>query len=223
MPVSSGRRRVHCRRRDDAAGFTLIELIVTITLLGILVALSLPSFTAWIRNTQVRSTAEALQNGLRLAQAEAVRRNRPMVLTFTDATPALDAAALSGGGGKNWSLQAIAKGGDSATDATRFVSGGVLGDVASGVTIADFAGAGIAAICFSSNGRLLALAAPPTATGTPNTGVTDAACAGTPARFVVTTTAATRPLHVLVQLGGQVRMCDPNRPTLSSTSPDGCP
>lgn len=193
-------------------GFTLIELVVTITLLGILVALSLPTFTAWIRNSQVRTVAEALQNGVRTAQAEAVRRNRQVVLSFTNATPAPPTAApwAVAAGGKNWWAQTVAQFGETA----EFARAGSLADVASGVGITATPAA--TAICFNSNGRLVANAAP---------GVPGASCDAPVAllRFDISQTSADRPLRVTVAAGGQVRICDPNRPTLSSTSPDGCP
>lgn len=56
-------------------GFTLIELVIAITILGILIVLGVPSFTEWIHNTQVRNAAEASLNGLQVARAEAMRRN----------------------------------------------------------------------------------------------------------------------------------------------------
>lgn len=195
-----------------ARGFTLIELVVTITLLGILMALSLPTFTAWIRNSQVRTVAEALQNGVRTAQAEAVRRNRQVVLSFTNATPAPPSAAPWAvvAGGSNWWTQTVAQFGET----TEFARAGALADVASGVTIT--ATPATTAICFNSNGRLVTNAA---------TGVPGASCVApnTLLKFDVTQTSADRPLRVTVAAGGQVRICDPNRPALSSTSPDGCP
>jgi len=187
-------------------------LFVTITLLGILVALSLPSFSKWIRNSQIRTTAESLQTGIRTAEAEAVRRNRLVVLSFTNSAPALNATAVAGG--KNWQIQAVAQFGESSTDTTRFISSGTLGDIDSTVTIADYAGAGISAICFNSNGRVTVLRGH----RRPGSYVQPA-----PVTFVVNQTSADRPLRIIVQVGGQLRMCDPNRPTLSSTSPDGCP
>jgi len=41
--------------------------------------------------------------------------------------------------------------------------------------------------------------------------------------FDITTTNADRNLRVYLMLAGQVRLCDPKRPTLSTSSPDGCP
>lgn len=189
--------------RAAASGFTLIELIVTFTLLGILVALSLPSFTAWIRNSQVRTVAEAVQSGLRTAQAEAVRRNQAVALSFTnDANPQLNPTVVANG--RNWSLQTVASpftnGG-----AAEWISSGVLSDVASGVSIT-----GPAAVCFDANGRVVMLPAPSNCTA--NSQTVD----------VSFPPSADRPLRVLVAVGGQVRMCDPAR-TLSATTPDGCP
>lgn len=56
-------------------GFTLIELVIAIAILGILIALGIPSFTEWIHNTQVRNAAEGALNGLQIARSEALRRN----------------------------------------------------------------------------------------------------------------------------------------------------
>ena len=192
--------------RPPSRGFTLIELMVTLTLLGILVALSIPSFTSWLRNSQIRTVAEALQSGIRMAQGEAVRRNRQVVMYFTNANPASGSTAVAGG--KNWALQTVAQFGETA----EFIAGGKLTDIASSVAIANDQAA--TAICFNSNGRVVANASP---------GVSGASCPAAATVFNVTMTGADRPLRVMLQLGGQLRMCDPNRPQLSSTSPDGCP
>lgn len=192
-----------------ARGVTLIELVVTLAVFGILFLLAVPSMSLWIRNSQVRTVTEGLQNGLRLAQNEAARRNRQVVFSLTNATPALNAVAAETG--RSWSLQALPlmAGGEDA----QFIQGGALGDVASGVTVT-----GPAAICFNPLGRLIA--APSSRTGVAADCLVDAA---NPTRsFDVSLPGSDRPLRVTVSIGGQVRMCDPAR-TQSSTQPDGCP
>jgi len=55
-------------------GFTLIELMITIIVLGILVALAAPSFRTMIINQQSEAIGEDLVTAFQLARSEAVRR-----------------------------------------------------------------------------------------------------------------------------------------------------
>lgn len=57
-------------------GFSLIELLVTITVLALILTVAMPTLGTWMDNTRIRNTAEALQNGLQTARSEAVRRNQ---------------------------------------------------------------------------------------------------------------------------------------------------
>ena len=56
-------------------GFSMVELLIGITIVSILVVAGLPSYTAWIQNTQIRNATESVLNGLQLARNEAVRQN----------------------------------------------------------------------------------------------------------------------------------------------------
>ncbi|MDR2215277.1 MAG: GspH/FimT family pseudopilin [Nevskiaceae bacterium] len=68
-----------------ARGFTLMELVTTIAIAAILVAIAAPDMSLFVKNGRIRAAAESLQNGLTLARAEAVRRNRNVVF-IRDAT-----------------------------------------------------------------------------------------------------------------------------------------
>lgn len=61
-------------------GFTLIEMMVTLTLLAILIALVTPSFQGLLRDNQAAAQANALVGSLMLARSEAIKRNAPVVL-----------------------------------------------------------------------------------------------------------------------------------------------
>lgn len=56
-------------------GFTLIEMMIVITILAISMALGIPSYRTWVQNTQIRNAAESIQNGLQRARTEALVRN----------------------------------------------------------------------------------------------------------------------------------------------------
>lgn len=63
-------------------GVTLTELLIGIVILGIMIAVALPSYTIAIQNTQIRTAAESVLSGLQLARNEAVRRNTDVRLVL---------------------------------------------------------------------------------------------------------------------------------------------
>jgi type IV fimbrial biogenesis protein FimT len=194
-------------------GFTLVELMVTISLLALLLFAAVPSFTQWSRNTQIRSAAESLQNGLRLARTQALTSNRQVVFSLHSLQPGLNVAAAATG--LNWGIQTVPL---IAGETAEFIQGGNFASTVSGLTINSPGPApappATAAVCFNSIGQQVSQA-------TPGTGV---ACVAAATSFVVSrvneVAGEDRPLTVTVSLSGQVRMCDPARP---SGSPDACP
>ena len=65
----------HPMRLQRSRGFTLIELMVAISIFAILTMLAVPLYSQFIANTQIRSATESIVNGVRSAQTEAVKRN----------------------------------------------------------------------------------------------------------------------------------------------------
>ncbi len=59
-------------------GFTIIELLIAFVLIALLVILGMPSFARLLRDSEIRSTAESVVNGLRVARSEGLRRNLPV-------------------------------------------------------------------------------------------------------------------------------------------------
>jgi type IV fimbrial biogenesis protein FimT len=69
-------------RSKSTRGFTLIEVMVTIAVLAIMVALGVPQFFAWIQNQKIRTASEAVLNGVQLARGEAISRNASAGVQF---------------------------------------------------------------------------------------------------------------------------------------------
>ena len=69
---------------NTQAGFTLIELVITLTVLSIVLALAAAGVGDTIRNAQLMSAAESIQNGLQLARTQAVQSNALVSWTLGD-------------------------------------------------------------------------------------------------------------------------------------------
>ncbi|MFN4005772.1 MAG: GspH/FimT family pseudopilin [Hylemonella sp.] len=75
-------RRSCGRCRPAARGFTLIEIMVVVTVLAVLASLVAPSFRNMILSNRVATAASALQVSLNLARSEAVRRGADARVTI---------------------------------------------------------------------------------------------------------------------------------------------
>jgi type IV fimbrial biogenesis protein FimT len=207
-------------------GMTLVELLIAVVIFGVLLSLGIGSFSDWIQNSQTRTAAESIMNGLQLARNEAVKRNLPAMLVLCDlnrgsntsswdvlvaapsgvvATPGVaqacqaDAAATTA-----WERVQQRTSLEGSTNVTLTINGGpVTGN----------------AITFNSYGRLTVLAATatlplPVAPNPLVQGITSIQATNTKA-------STPRPLNVVIGSAGNARMCDPS-PQLLAGDPRRC-
>jgi type IV fimbrial biogenesis protein FimT len=83
-------------------GFTLIELIVTMAVLAILMALAAPSFEMVFNSNRLTANANQLLTGLQSARMEAVRRNARVVVCRNDTPDAALACNAAAGAWQGW-------------------------------------------------------------------------------------------------------------------------
>lgn len=67
-----------------ARGFTLIELMVTVALVAILMAVAVPSMTTFQRNAQLTSFSNTLLSAVNAARGEAMKRGQSAMVVPTD-------------------------------------------------------------------------------------------------------------------------------------------
>lgn len=199
-------------------GFSLIELIIGVAIIGILLSVGLPAFSLWVENTKTRTAAEAILNGLQLARTEAVRRNVGVRFNLTGTTAS---------GSTDWTVGCVTAVGDmnfdgvddcpaiiqsrSGSEGTNNARAGISTAVPmSAFTTVLTSGTDLpAGVTFSGLGRV-------------------ASAAGVDiSRIDITNVDAannirpnTRRMVITVGSGGTIRMCDPGVPL--ATSPQGC-
>lgn len=86
-------------------GFTLVEVMVGLTIVGIVLAIGTPSFAIYLHGAKLASSAKSYLSGVQLARAEAIRRNLPVQFVLTDtpvATANIQNAAVLSVSGQNW-------------------------------------------------------------------------------------------------------------------------
>ncbi|MBI4743155.1 MAG: GspH/FimT family pseudopilin [Betaproteobacteria bacterium] len=189
--------------RHGQRGFTLVELMIAVAVVGILLTQAVPSFSAWIQNAQIRNSAEAILNGLQLARAQAVQRNTSvefaLVAAGTDPVAA-NVGATASVSGTNWIVRNYVQP-PGANIAADFIQGRSGQEGSKNATVA----AGQGSFVFTSLGRLLN---PPAANVNIDVGSGN-------------TYTNKRTMRVIVSPGGQILMCDPNK--VDPSNPQFCP
>lgn len=71
--------------RKDDAGFTLLQLIVIVGILGILASIAIPRYSEWMPRYRLKSAARDLYSNMQLARLLAIKANNSYRLIFTTA------------------------------------------------------------------------------------------------------------------------------------------
>ena len=202
------------QRRASAAGFSVIEAVITISVLALLVFAVMPDVAAFLTNLRVRSTAESFVQGLQRARNEAVRTNS--AFSFWLATPnaqgTLDNSCALSSSATAWIVSVNDPSGKCGAGASATVdpmiiehSGGEL-TVSSSVSVSALQSDGATAatgVTFDGFGRVSSPAA---------------------IRSICLKSSRSgndfRPLQIELTLGGSIRLCEPR--VTSSTDPRMC-
>jgi type IV fimbrial biogenesis protein FimT len=170
-------------------GFTLIEVIIAITIIGFLLAAVMPSAGTWIRSSRNRTVAESMSIGLQQARAEAVRRNQPVGFYLIDGGCALSSSTAG------WVVHVESPDGKCASDQDKFVARRGAADGSEGVTVDAKYDAATAANKVTFNGFGQA--------------ITTAGAYISCVRVSNSSDAAARKLNIAIYPGGQFRRCEP--------------
>jgi type IV pilus assembly protein PilE len=171
------------------------------------ITVAVPSYQTYVTNTKIRNVAESLQNGLRLAQAEAAKRNMQVDFVLTKASeltgtpPKGDPAAVSSYGTGDifaWIVR---------VPPSTFIDGKVAAE-----------GSDVVKVTVKTGPTTCAFDGVIPFTGLGQTGLT---CDYLDFEVDVPSTTDKRMLKVELSSGGRVRMCNPS-PSLPEGDPQAC-
>ena len=195
-----------------AGGHTLIEMLIVIAVLGVLLGLAARNYRPWIANSQIRTAAETLVEGLNTARNEAIRRNRTIDFRLVSD---LSETCVASDTGSSWVVSEGDPQGKCDHDISESVEPMIVAKKSAAERTATVTLAGRSAsdtpaslISFNGVGRVVVSGRTPIA----RIDVDSSAVIGE----------QSRDLRIVLSIGGMIRMCDPD-PKVASGDTRKCP
>ncbi len=101
------------KNAKTAAGFTLIETMIVVTVVGVMVATAIPSMNQWLANNRLNDSARSVNAAFSFARSEAIRSGNLHLVFFDKDTGGID---LQDSGGQDVDILVIDEGRPGSTD-----------------------------------------------------------------------------------------------------------
>jgi len=85
------------KMKHKQGGFTIVELMFTIVVLGVLLAIGAPNFRDFLRNARLSAAANDMIGALNLARSETVKRRLPMSVCSSNGGTSCDDGKFNNG------------------------------------------------------------------------------------------------------------------------------